>query len=153
LGKSRINDEGDVFWSDSTTNFGYVAVLNGKNLTTDIVGIPTVFHMTGLDSFGNGVWSAAGDKVPLESVFVNRFDLSADAYGGLNYLGARSLAVGENGQVLWYAKDMAGTVSVWLSSPVPEPSFSVVPGLVLLAATLRRPRSRLATIAAWTKKS
>ncbi len=129
--KNFINDRGDVLWNALDRNFGNIAILNGKNLTTDVVGIATDFNVTGIDRFGNGVWYAAGPKVPVRSVFVNQFNLSADAYGGFNYRAARSLAVGVNGQVLWEGADLDGTASVWLSSPVPEPG--VVFGLTILA--------------------
>ncbi len=139
-GLNFVNNKGDVFWNGASSTLGYLAILNGKNLTTDIVGIPTDFDMTGLDGFGYGVWYASGPKVPVRSVFVNQFNLSLDAYGSFNFLAARSLAVGVNGQVLWEGVDPDGTVSVWLSSPVPEPGMCGIPGLLLFAGFRRRGR-------------
>ncbi len=143
--RNYINDNGDVFWEAvSSQQYGFMAILNGKNLTTDIVGIPTDFHMTGLDGSGNGVWYASGPKVPQRSVFVNQFNLSADAYGGFNYGAAAGLAVGVNGQVLWTAQDPDGTSSVWLSTPVPEPGITVPAMLVAAGLWRRRPIMRRA---------
>jgi hypothetical protein len=136
-GLNFVNKKGDVFWNGASSTLGYLAILNGKNLTTEIVGIPTDFDMTGLDGFGNGVWYASGPKVPVRSVFVNQFNLSADAYGGFNYRAAAGLAVGVNGQVLWTAQDPDDTSSVWLSTPVPEPGL-IVPAILILALIRRR---------------
>ncbi len=133
-----INDEGDVFWGAASKTLGHIAILNGKNISTDLLGIPTDFGTIGLDRFGNGVWYGLGPKMPVRSVFDNQFNLSKDAYGGFNYLASRALAVGVNGQVLWESEDMDGTASVWLSSPVPEPAIPVAGLIAGFALLVRR---------------
>jgi len=84
-----------------------------------------------VDGAGNAVWWGAGETTGHKTdVFVNKFDLTKDALGE-NYYHARAVAVNEEGQVLWFSSQGDDDFSVWLSTPVPEPSLIVPPSLVL----------------------
>jgi len=95
---------------------------------------------SGVDNAGNVLWHGYGQATDgIKQVFVNQFNLSADARGGI-YRNAYALAMGPNGHVLWADYDEYYRFDVWLSTPVPEPGamLALPAGLALLALCSRR---------------
>lgn len=138
-----MNDRGNVLWIGySQANSG--VFLDTTNLSSTLLGVPELQRTVGLDRWGNALWSGRGSLTGnRERVYVNQFDLGTDAYGGstANYWEARAMAIGENGHVLWWGRDLNHTYSVWLSTPVPEPETTAILGTGIVGAlTLRRRR-------------
>jgi hypothetical protein len=143
-----ISEAGDVMWIalDGTTQHSAL-YLNDRDVSTAILGVGSGAGAAplGFDRFGNYVWTGSGPGTAnVEEVFVNQFDLSADALRGMAYAQTRPLAVAKNGQVLWVAGMADGYTNLYLSTPVPEPSMLLL-GLPVLAglAWRRRVRHRL----------
>jgi hypothetical protein len=140
-----LSESGDVVWwgVDEETDYGAL-FRDEEDISTPAIGQLTqggdTFQIVGIDNFGNAVWDGRGPMTGHRNeVFVNTFNLSADALAGTGYAGAGALAVGENGQVLWEAGNAQGTVDLWLSTPVPEPSVLLL-GLPILMLLRRRRR-------------
>jgi hypothetical protein len=135
-----VNVRGDVAWVADDQTTGHAAVyLNDVDLSTAVLG--KAGRIKGLDAWGRVLWEGSGESTGdrLE-VFVNSFNLSQDALGDEEYAGAAALAIGENGHVLWYAGGPDHTSSLWLSTPVPEPSTLLLALPLLLLARRRRPQ-------------
>lgn len=129
--RAYFNESGDVLWLASTRDGVGAGVYLNTTLLSDILGTFDRRNITGVDGAGNAVWWGAGETTGHKTdVFVNKFDLTKDALGE-NYYHARAVAVNEKGQVLWFSSQGDDDFSVWLSTPVPEPSLIVPPSLVL----------------------
>jgi len=141
-----MGESGDVIWTgiDMTSNYRSI-YKNHRNLSAGLIGsmsqIGDQVHAVGIDDAGNALWWGAGTATNhIAHVFVNDFDLSADALGQFDSLNVRPLAIGHLGQVLWGANSPAGG-TIYISSPVPEPSAVGVLFVLVLAGVLRRRQS------------
>lgn len=141
-----LSESGHVQWiGHRDTAAGGVAdiYVDSRNLSAEVLGLsdaPRIVAGYGIDEAGHALWQGYGlGNGFLDKVYVDTFDLSADALGD-EYVPAYALRMGPSGHVLWttYHKDR-DTWDVWFSSPVPEPSL-VFPltCLVLLGAGVRR---------------
>jgi len=124
LSQGILGERGDILWAALDQTANKTVLFHGlEDISTPVTGgLTTQGLFFGLDRNGNAAWSGGGPLTggKLE-VFVNQFCLSKDALSGEGYLLAGTLAQGVNGQVLWYSLKQGGSISVYLSSPVPEP--------------------------------
>lgn len=139
-----LSEAGDLAWVGSSRNPSYTSIyLNTENLSASEIGATTevgdgVF-LKGIDRFSNVLWDGAGEGTAHRmEVFVNKFCLSRDALGDMNYRSATAMAIGQNGHVLWCMLDWEHNTHVYLSTIVPEPSGLLLVGVGLLPLMLRR---------------
>jgi hypothetical protein len=146
-----LNDRGDLLWRGNIRGVegSMTLYLNQTNISA-IAGPDSFVYnwreVTKLDQHGRVAWMDRGllDAWP-ERVWVDDLVLSTDALGPdwRNY-GAYLLDMGPNGHVLWMSYDInqMGRVTVWRSTPIPEPSggAAAVCGLLLLAPLWKRRR-------------
>lgn len=125
-GDQSLGPDGSVVWMADDLETGYSVVFhNTEDISSAVTGgLSTSGYFQGLDGRGNAVWAGGGLMTGGRAeVFVNQFNLSQDALYGQNYRLAGAMAVGLNGHVLWYTVNPDATLSVYLSTPVPEPSI------------------------------
>ncbi len=125
--QAYLGEASDLAWLGTSRNPTYGSIyLNAENLSAEQIGDTTIVgdgaFLKGIDRHSNVLWSGAGEGTAHRmEVFVNKFCLSRDALGAMNYRSATAMAIGENGHVLWNAVDWDYNTHMYLSTPVPEP--------------------------------
>lgn len=139
---------GNVGWTGVADNgFGQRQVFfNTTDISSNLVGfqseIGDTVRTVGIDEDSNVLWMGQGAGTNhRQEVFVNQLNLSQDALGSTPYRDAWAWAISENGHVLWHQELMDGTFTMWLSTPVPEPS-SIVALFAVVAILSRRRNTR-----------
>ena len=143
-----LNDHGDLLWVGGIRATGQGTIWKNETDISWVAGPDASVDFTPqsmrLDQHGRVAWMDRGFHDAWDwRVWVDDLCLSTDALGpDWRDYGAVLLDMGPNGHVLWmsYQRDQAGTVTVWRSTPIPEPSggAAVACGLLLLAASVKR---------------
>jgi hypothetical protein len=139
-----VSETGDVFWRGGIDGEYFGIFLNDRDIKPLTIGETHSINIPrGMDAYGHALWGGSGSLTnDINHVFVNDFDLSADALGRLHSLPAAALAIGKEGHVLWYSLNPNGLMTLWLSTPIPEPGGGVGLGVAALVLACRRRKRR-----------
>ncbi len=124
-----VNNHDQVLWYYLRTTSDFVVMLDGKDISTPVVGTTNIGSKgINLNDRGDVLWSGYSTIDRRNHIYVNGLDLGVDALGSQPYSYIAAFDINQNGQVLWSAKYNNQTY-YYLSTPVPEPA-----GWVILAA-------------------
>lgn len=120
--------------------------VNQRNVTTPVFGVtaPRTIWGAAVDWAGHALWHG-NYKGLKQQVFVDNFNLSADALGDENSE-CTALTMSSNGIVLWMRSAGIGRYDYWLSTPVPEPAGLALAPIVLFVRIMAGRRKRCSSL-------
>ncbi|GMV36998.1 MAG: hypothetical protein AMXMBFR61_15060 [Fimbriimonadales bacterium] len=141
-----LNDRGDLLWVGGIRATGQGTIWKNQTDISWVAGPDASVDFTPgrmkLDQHGRVAWMDTNRYGEWGwRVWVDDLCLSTDALGpDWRDFGAELLDMGPNGHVLWmsYDRNVAGRVTVWRSTPIPEPSGTAAMCVGLGLLWLRR---------------
>lgn len=139
-----ISPSGVVGWLATPSGDYDKIFYETTDISSALLGVNSAALPHGFDDRDGLLWTGRGRLTGNKThVYYNQFDISLDALGAGAFSDARGLTIGASGHILWYAYVNGQGLSLFLSTPVPEPAPALLGFSVLVLSGWRPTWRRL----------